>query len=213
MDYLYMGKGTDRKRYISIIRDDLSSYTWLWLTDSCSAENAAEALGTWIGCFGSMRYLVTDQGSHFKNVLLRSLVEEARTQHHFVTAYCPWVNESVERMCREVLRACKALLSEWSLSPMDWPGITECMQSVLNHAPLTRLGLRDPNAKGVYRTPLEVLTGHRPVRPLLRAMPISDYPSAIACDELHARQLIGIATLQHAAESMHREVLELQFTI
>ena len=109
-------------------------------------------------------------------------------------------------MCREVLRACRALLSEWNLSPMDWPRITERMQSVLNHAPLTKLGLRDLNAKGVYRILLEVFTGHRPVRPLLRAMPISDYPSAIACDELLDRQLIGFATLQRAAESAHREV-------
>lgn len=45
MDYLYMVKCTDRKRYIVIIRDDPSSYTWIWPTHSCNAENAAEALG------------------------------------------------------------------------------------------------------------------------------------------------------------------------
>lgn len=42
-----------------------------------------------------MEYLVTDQASHFKNVLLNSLVEEAQIQHHFVTAYCPWANGSI----------------------------------------------------------------------------------------------------------------------
>lgn len=75
--------------------------------------------------------------------------------------------------------------------------------------PLKRLGLRDTNVKGVYRTPLEVFTGHRPARPLLRAMPIAKYPVAVAHDEWDMRRIMGIAPLQHTADSMHRKVLEL----
>ena len=106
-----MGRDTDGKRCILIIGDDLSSYKWLGPTDSCSTENAAEALGTWMGCFSSIEYLVTDKRSHFKNVFLKSLIEEARTQHHFVTSYCSWSNGSAERIWREVLRDCNDLLS------------------------------------------------------------------------------------------------------
>ena len=206
MDYLYMGKGTGGKKYLLLIRDDLSSYVWLWPTVSCTAEATAEALGVWIGCFGSMEWLVTDQGTHFKNELIAELTNEARAKHHFVTAYCPWAIGSIERVCREVLRACKALISEWGLSVKDWPNVTECVQSVLNHAPLVRLGLRDPKVKGVYRTPLESFTGHRPVRPLLRAMPISTYPEAVSSEELTVRRVVAIETLQQAGESMHREL-------
>ncbi len=72
-DFLYMGPGIEGKKYILIIRDDLSSYVWLWPTDSATSEAAADAITVWLGCFGSMEWLVTDQGSHFKNDLIRAL--------------------------------------------------------------------------------------------------------------------------------------------
>lgn len=149
---------------------------------------------------------MTDQGSHFKNELLSELTAEGGVKHHFVTAYCPWANGSIERICREVLRASKALTSEWALSSKDWPNVVECVQSVINHAPLVRLGLRDPEVKGVYRTPLEAFTGHIPVRPLLRAMLLAEYPEAVAESELIARRALGTANLQQALESMHRDL-------
>lgn len=145
----------------------------------------------------------------FKNELLNPLVEEAPNHHHLVTATCPWAKRSVERVCCEVLRASNAVLSEWNLSPMDWPGITEFMQSVLNHASLTRLRLRNSNTKGVYRTPLGVFTGHRSIGSLLRAMPISEYPTTVVRNELIIRNIIGIELIQHAADSMHHKLQKL----
>ena len=206
MDYLYMGPGFDGKKYILILRDDLSTYVWLWATDACTSEHAADAIANWVGAFGSPKWLVTDQGSHFQNKLINALTEELRIEHHFTTAYCPWANGSVERVCREVLRSCKALLAEWNLGCQDWPAVTECVQSVLDHAPLERLGLRSPNSPGVYRSPLEVFTGHIPVRPLLRALPVHAYKNTASLDELRARQLLNIASMQEAICEMHKEV-------
>ena len=208
MDFLFMGPGRDEKKYILIIRDDLSSYIWLWPTAACTSEAAADALCVWLGVLGNMVWLVTDQGSHFKNRLLAALISEIKVHHHFTTAYSPWANGSVERVCREVLRATRALLSEWGLAPKDWPAVTECVQSVLNHAPLKRLGPRDLNVKTVYRTPLEVFTGHLPVRPLLRAIPLVPFMEAMPLDELRARQLIDIDRTQAALVHFHRGVAE-----
>jgi len=177
MDFLYMGAGKCGKKYILIIRDDFSAYVWLWPTDSCTAEAAAEALGQWPGVFGGLKWLVSDQASQFKNKLLHALTDEIRVGHHFTTAYSPWANGTVERVCREVLRACRALLGEWRMSTQDWPAVTESIQSVINHAPLKRLGLRDVTKPGVYRSPLEVFTGHKPVRPLMRALPFAEFES------------------------------------
>lgn len=206
MDYLYMGAGREDKRYVLVIRDDLSSYIWLWPTAACTGEAAAEALCAWLGSFGSMRWVVSDQGSHFRNKLMEGLTQETRVDHHFTTAYSPWSNGSVERFCREVLRACRALLHEWRLATQDWPAVTEAVQSILNHAPLTRLGLRNPETPAVYRTPLAVFTGHIPVRPLLRALPVERYTTAHTTDEVYARQLIAVEKLQSASEGMHRDV-------
>lgn len=209
MDYLYMGPACDDKLYLFLIRDDLSGYVWLWPTDSCTSEAAAEALSVWIGVFGPMTWLVSDQGTHFKNKLVREMLEDSRVRHHFTTAYCPWANGSIERICRDVLTACKALLAEFGLPPKSWPRVTECAQSVLNHAPRQRLGPRNKGSPGVYRTPLEVFTGQRPVRPLLQAFPPVPPSSAAGLSEVRARQLVNIEELGQALDDSHRDVQSL----
>ena len=121
-----MGKDTEGKSYILIIRDYHSSYVWLWPTEAATSEEAVNALKTWTGSFGVMKWLLRDQGSHFKNQLLSELSSEFRVHHYFTTAYSPWANGTMERVCREVLRACRALCSEWKLALQDWAAVTEC---------------------------------------------------------------------------------------
>lgn len=208
MDFLYMGPSTEQKRYLLIIRDDHSSFVWLWPTESCTSAEAASALIHWIGSFGAVQWLISDQGSHFKNTLINELSKELRINHHFTTAYSPWANGTVERLCKEVLRSTTALCSEWKLAPKDWPAVTECVQSVLNHAPLKRLGLRSSDQAGVYRTPLEVFTGHTPVRPLMRAMPVEEYRQAHSTEEIELQRVIDIGALQNSLEVIHRNVAE-----
>lgn len=208
IDLLYMGQSSSRKVYILLIRDDLSGYVWLWPISEANAECAADALCVWLGVFGCMDWLVTDQGSYFKNLLIKSLTEETKVHHHFTTAYCPWANGSVERICREVLRSCKELLGEWKLSSQNSPSVTEAIQSVLNHAPLKRLGLRDAEVPGLFRTPLQVFMGHKPDRPLLCAFPIGEYPEAKTPDDVLAKKTISIDELQAVMNSMHRDVSE-----
>lgn len=104
-----MGLSTDGRKYALILRDDLSSYVWLFPVDAATSEAAADSITSRIAAFGAMDWLVSDQGSHFKNQLLRQLTSELRTAHHFTTAYSPWANGTVERVCWEVLRACTAL--------------------------------------------------------------------------------------------------------
>ena len=208
MDFLYMGPGINNRKYILVLRDDLSSYVWLWPAEKAESEEAAAALTNWIGAFGMVTWVVSDQGSHFKNKLIHELTAEFHVKHHFSTAYSPWANGSVERVCREVIRSCKALCSEWRLAAKEWPAVVECVQSMLNHAPLRRLGLQDINKPGVYRTPLEVFTGCRAVRPLMHASPFWEYEKVGFQDEVHLRQLLCIDQMQAALADMHKEVNE-----
>lgn len=73
----------------------------------------------------------------------------------------------------------------------------------MNQAPLKRLGSRLP---GVLRTPVEVLTTTKPVRPLLAALPTSKYPTACTDDESRVQQIIEIDRLQSALDEMHKDV-------
>ena len=129
---------------------------WLWPTAVPTSEAAGEAIATWVSTFGVFDWLVTDQRTHFTSALINDLIAETRAQHHFTTAYCPWANGTVERVCQEVLRTTTALLHEMRPAPTDWPSVLECVQSVLIQSPLRRLGPRDGAPAGVHRTPLQV---------------------------------------------------------
>ena len=111
VDFLYMGPCQEGLKYILLLRNDFSSYVWCFALESADAESAAGALTSWFAAFSSMPWLVTDQGAHFKNQILVELKKTSRYNHHFTTPYSPWANGTVERVCREFLRACKALLS------------------------------------------------------------------------------------------------------
>lgn len=124
IDFLYMGESVGQKFYILILRDDLSPFAWLWPFATATSDLAAEAVSTRIATFGMMDWQVSDQGSHFKSELMTAVAEELNVRHHFTTAYSPWANGSVERVCREVLWACMAVLHEFRLSPKDWPAVT-----------------------------------------------------------------------------------------
>jgi hypothetical protein len=51
--------------------------------------------------------------------------------------YTPWANSTIERACKEVLRAVRTLLSEFRLRPAEWPVITNIVQAALNNTLVT----------------------------------------------------------------------------
>lgn len=140
---------------------------------------------------------------HKDFMYMGSGVEELKVRRHFPTAYSPCANGTVEPICREVLRSCKVLLSEWHLTLQDWPALVECIQSILNHSPLKRLGNR---SDGVYRTSLQVFTGIKPIRPLTKAFPASKYRAAHSDNELNMQKLINIQQPQEKLSEMHKQV-------
>ena len=204
-DFLAMGRGIEGKNYILLLRDGLSSYIWLWPAASAEADEVSKAISRWIDVFTAMDVWVSDQGSHFKNTVIKLLAGQYRINHHFVTAYSPWSNGSIERCCREVLRAATAILSELRLAPQDWPSIVNIIQKVLNESPLRRLG---KNKDGNFRTPLEVMTGLKPCRTNLA--PSVEYKKAQGktMEEAKCSQLIKIDDLQGAMDDMHKDVFE-----
>lgn len=94
-DYLFMGPGTDGFKYVLVIRDDLSSYFWLFPCKAADSSTAAKEISRWIRVFTAMEHWVSDQCSHFKNQVLEKLATSYRTHHQFTVAYPPLVNGTV----------------------------------------------------------------------------------------------------------------------
>ena len=86
-----------------------------------------------------MKQWVSDRGSHFRNQLVREIRERMHCAHHFTLASCPWTNGSVEVVRRELLRAMKALLSEFKMPFKMWPTVVPIVQSISNNTPLARI--------------------------------------------------------------------------
>lgn len=52
-------------KYVLVIKDEISSYSWLSSCVSSDRKVAKSAVLKLIACFGCMGWLVTDHGSHF----------------------------------------------------------------------------------------------------------------------------------------------------
>lgn len=172
MHYIYMGPDVEQEsKYLLLLLDDTSSSGWLWRSATATSAIATEALSKWILELGSLAWIVTDMGRHFANLLLKQLSEDIHDGHqYFTTAYCLLANRTVKKVCRQIIRACKALLHEICLSPRDWQEISASVQSLQNHVPLKTLGIWDASQIRVFRTPLEAFTGLQRQWRLLRAL-------------------------------------------
>ena len=143
-DFCHMGKGDEGHIYVLILKDDFSGYVWLVPSKEATAEVVADSLISWFSSFGVVYDWVSDQGTHFKNELVKLLQEKVKAGHRFTLAYCPWSNGTVEVVCRELVRATRAILSELQLPYSSWTQVLPIVQSILNNSIVSRLGNRCP---------------------------------------------------------------------
>lgn len=84
--------------YILIIQDLLTKYSLAVPLQQAGAIQVADAFISELICtFGAPKAILTDQGSHFPNSLMRSVARKFKIKHCKTTAYRPQANGSVER--------------------------------------------------------------------------------------------------------------------
>lgn len=110
-DYLYLASS----QYLLVLVDDLSQKLDCFLTDSADATTMVDALLLWRSRYGLPESvtLITDNGSHFANALLRDLTRQLKLQHRFSIKYSPWSNGSAEVQNRKLLRLFRSLSSQY----------------------------------------------------------------------------------------------------
>jgi hypothetical protein len=104
-DYLYINnKNPDFGRYSFVLKDDLTNFVRLIPSKVCDHVTVAEAiLAWWYADFRFPCIHVSDQGSHFKNSVIRELHRLADSKHHFTVAYSPWSNGTVGLVNESIL--------------------------------------------------------------------------------------------------------------
>jgi transposase InsO family protein len=144
MDFLKLSTSNDGFCYVLVLKDGMSGFTELIPCRGCAAEDALSALSDWFKRYGPVCLWVTDQGSHFKNRAIAGMQKVWGAEHHFVTAYCPWANGSVEVVNRVLLKVLKSMLSERKVKFVEWPKFMASVQASLNFSPSSRLGATAP---------------------------------------------------------------------
>ena len=188
-DFLYMGPSEQGEENVLVIKDDASKFVWLFPTKTTTANDTLNCLLEWFAVFGVSKNWVTDQGTHFKNEVIKGVQHAMGAHHHFTTARCPWANGTVEVVNREVLRCVRALLSEW---------VIKLVQMVLNHTPSPSLG-------GV--APVTAMMGLPPISPLDNVMTPENVQEA-TLEEIQTAQKQHIEDLQQALDKMHKAMSE-----
>jgi hypothetical protein len=149
----------------------------------------------WFATCGVAPQWVSDQGSHFKNQIMTEVQRKLGAKHHFTIAYCPWANGTVEAVCKQTIRAARAILSEIHLAPQEWPCILPAIQAVLNNS---------PSSHRAGQMPLTAFTGHARDSPLA---PKVLHPTANkSLSFIKAQQVAEISKFTTQVEQLHEEV-------
>lgn len=105
-----------------------------------------------------------------------------KIRHHFTTAYCPWANGTIERLCKKTLRNVHALLSERKMPTTGWPSIVDTLQKAIYQSPLQRLG---KNKDGRVRSAMELFTELNPSSLLLHSMlEVLSHNASVKCRDV-----------------------------
>ncbi|KAJ8577220.1 hypothetical protein ON010_g1985 [Phytophthora cinnamomi] len=143
-DFLSLPRSEHSTDYVLVLKDNMSGYVELIECARATSEFAYQGLIDWFKRFGVVHTWISDQGPHFTSDVIDRLRHILGAHHHFVTAYSPWANGSVEVVNRLLLSSLKAMASELKLQIKQWPTLLPLVQAALNGMPSDRLGAIAP---------------------------------------------------------------------
>jgi len=161
IDYLYIGlpckDTTTDYKYIIILKDEFSGYIDLIPTVDADSSNAAYAIRSWVARYGTEpTYIISDQGSHFKNRMIDALTSFYGIDHYFTLPHCPWSNGGAERVCKEVVQLLTILTLEYKLPTDEWAIFIPSLIQILNRT-------KSPSRGNL--SPLEIFLGREGYSP------------------------------------------------
>eukprot|EP00924_Labyrinthula_sp_SR-Ha-C_P016187 snap_masked-scaffold_4-processed-gene-21.51-mRNA-1 protein AED:1.00 eAED:1.00 QI:0/-1/0/0/-1/1/1/0/2106 len=137
-DFLYVNSCG----WILTIIDSLTRITSLSFTSVIDANAVLEGLWKFHASFqlGPKFLLVSDQGSHFVNTVVKKFIIQSGGSHKMTAAYVSQTAGTVEVQNRNILRNMRSLVSEFGLGSNEWPKLIHMIQGFMNSTPLTCRG-------------------------------------------------------------------------
>lgn len=153
--YISIALTASSEQYVVMLRDDHSSYCWLFAIPDTSAKNAARSIIDCCAAFGVPSGSMSDGQTNFKNETLRLVAEKLRVPHQFTLPYVPWSNGGIERRGKDILHVLRSTASKLQLVHEEWPNLLPLVQNAINNAPSSqRAGVPPTTAMtGMSATP------------------------------------------------------------
>jgi hypothetical protein len=158
-DYLYIDKSIKSRHYfeyILVLKDNFTNFVELIACEHADHYNVVTALQSWQARFGPITTLVSDQGSHFCNLVMEEYVKScfpSKVKHHFTMSYSPWSNGTVERVNRDIISLFKKIvLNSREVDIDSWPFLLPHVMSHLNGRKQDTLGKHSPRELVVGRS-------------------------------------------------------------
>jgi hypothetical protein len=161
LDYLTMppSKTTEggQANYILVMKDMFSHFVSLKVCKTADAVETAMLMAEWISGYGTPDWMITDNGSHFKNQLIESLVKTQGLNSHFTTVYHPQSNGAAEIVNKQILECVRQMAIQTEVHQKNWPVFVKNIQSFMNTQEADSLG---------GASPMEVFLGRKPKKEL-----------------------------------------------
>ena len=115
-----MTASDDGNRYVLVLTDNLSKYVIAEAVPDCTAKTAAKFfVEKFILVHGVPERLITDNGVHFSNALMKTITQTTDIQHAFSASYHPQTNGQVERFnatfATQLAKYCNEEKSDWDV--------------------------------------------------------------------------------------------------
>jgi hypothetical protein len=121
---------TAKNSYILVLQDVFTKYTELIPLSNIHASTVASAiLNVWILRYGPMKRLLSDNGTEFANVTLRTICSTLAIKKVFVSPMHPQGNGQIERMMSTIKRL---ITSQSTVYPMAWDCYLPRLQYIYN---------------------------------------------------------------------------------
>lgn len=116
-------------KFIFVVTDAFSKFTWLFPTKSTTSREVLEKMKLMATTFGNPRRIISDKGSAFTSAEFESYCEEEGIEHVRTTTGMPRANGQVERVNRSLIPVLtKAAMDE----PEKWYKHVSTVQQALN---------------------------------------------------------------------------------
>ncbi|POM73338.1 LOW QUALITY PROTEIN: Hypothetical protein PHPALM_9819 [Phytophthora palmivora] len=127
-DYIFLGDSFDGNK--------LTHFYELTVTDAATTTMIASALINWSKRFGPPRMFIADQSSRFKSEVVQEICMQLAIKLDLAFSRAPWINDTVDRLNRDVLQVLRVLLMAMKLDTHECEYLVARVQIILNHTPL-----------------------------------------------------------------------------